>query len=138
MPYVPKPTPPQLWMERAKCQTTSVPDNWYPDRNAETYTPTVARAKAMCRGTDGRPPCPVLLECLAWSLLMKEKFGVWGGLSTRERNALRRSADLSRYKVVELLPPSPYKQMIQTYLEENSDGHTSAEAEEGASSTDTE
>lgn len=39
-------------------------------------------AKAFCRN------CPVREECRAHALAMREPFGVWGGLSEDERNAL--------------------------------------------------
>lgn len=39
-------------------------------------------AKAICR------PCPVQLECLADALDHQVPFGVWGGLTERERRAL--------------------------------------------------
>ena len=38
----------------------------------------------MCQG------CPVRLECLADALDSRTEFGVWGGLTERERRALRR------------------------------------------------
>lgn len=34
--------------------------------------------------------CPVRLDCLADALQWKSDFGVWGGLTERERRALRR------------------------------------------------
>jgi len=40
--------------------------------------------KALCRN------CPVKAECLRFALDNGEKFGVWGGLSERERRRLRR------------------------------------------------
>lgn len=40
------------------------------------------RAKAMCMG------CPVRTECLADALDNRVEFGVWGGMTERERRAL--------------------------------------------------
>ncbi|MGL5441656.1 MAG: WhiB family transcriptional regulator [[Mycobacterium] stephanolepidis] len=54
-------------------------DTWFPDRGGST-----SDAKRVCRG------CPVKGECLEWALVNDERFGVWGGLSERERRALRR------------------------------------------------
>jgi transcription factor WhiB len=34
--------------------------------------------------------CPVQDQCLAYSLIADEPFGIWGGLETDERQALRR------------------------------------------------
>ncbi|MFC4334894.1 WhiB family transcriptional regulator [Salininema proteolyticum] len=41
-------------------------------------------AKKICRG------CPVRLECLADALDNRIEFGVWGGMTERERRALLR------------------------------------------------
>jgi WhiB family redox-sensing transcriptional regulator len=35
--------------------------------------------------------CPVQRTCLAWALRTREPYGVWGGLSTEERERLIRS-----------------------------------------------
>ncbi|MGI8881141.1 MAG: WhiB family transcriptional regulator [Jatrophihabitans sp.] len=43
------------------------------------------RAKQVC------DDCPVVRECLAWALRTREPYGVWGGLSTHERDAMIRS-----------------------------------------------
>ena len=40
------------------------------------------RAKAVCSG------CPVIDSCLRWALAAREPYGVWGGLSVEEREAL--------------------------------------------------
>ena len=42
-------------------------------------------AKAVCRH------CPVIAECLADALDNRTQFGVWGGMTERERRALLRS-----------------------------------------------
>ncbi|MFF2376438.1 WhiB family transcriptional regulator [Streptomyces xiamenensis] len=42
------------------------------------------RAKAVCTG------CPVKTECLAYGLDHRIEFGVWGGMTERERRALLR------------------------------------------------
>lgn len=42
------------------------------------------RAKKICRG------CPVRTECLADALDNRIEFGVWGGMTERERRALLR------------------------------------------------
>lgn len=39
-------------------------------------------AKVVCKG------CPVLAQCLAEALDSRTEFGVWGGLTERERRAL--------------------------------------------------
>jgi WhiB family redox-sensing transcriptional regulator len=42
-------------------------------------------AKRLCRG------CPVVFECLADALDNRTPFGVWGGMTERERRALLRA-----------------------------------------------
>ncbi len=44
----------------------------------------------MCRG------CVVREDCLEYALANGEKFGIWGGLSERERRRIRRMRTLQR------------------------------------------
>ncbi len=44
----------------------------------------------MCRG------CVVREECLEFALANGEKFGIWGGMSERERRRVRRQRALAR------------------------------------------
>jgi WhiB family redox-sensing transcriptional regulator len=67
----------QDWSTRAACQQTS-PDNLFVQGAAQN------RAKSVCLG------CPVRTECLADSLDNRVEFGVWGGMTERERRALLR------------------------------------------------
>jgi WhiB family transcriptional regulator, redox-sensing transcriptional regulator len=52
----------------------------------ELFVPGAAqnRAKAVCMG------CPVRTECLADALDNRTEFGIWGGMTERERRALLR------------------------------------------------
>lgn len=52
---------------------------WFPEPGQ-----TVNTAKALCR------QCPVIEECRDWALRF-EDFGVWGGMSERERRRYRRT-----------------------------------------------
>ena len=61
------------------------PDLFFPERGASTR-----EAKAVCRG------CEVRGECLEYALAHGEKFGIWGGLSERERRRVRRQRALER------------------------------------------
>jgi WhiB family redox-sensing transcriptional regulator len=65
------------WMEEAAC-ANSDPDLFFPERGD-----SVVEAKAVCRG------CPVRAECLEYALERGEKYGLWGGLSVRERRKIR-------------------------------------------------
>ncbi len=72
------------WQERANCLGVD-PDLFFPERGASTK-----EAKAVCNG------CEVRLECLEYALAHGEKFGIWGGMSERERRRLRRQRALAR------------------------------------------
>src|SRR6266849_3329802 len=65
------------WTTRAACKGTD-PDELFVQGAAQN------RAKLICRG------CPVRTECLADALDNGIEFGVWGGMTERERRALLR------------------------------------------------
>src|SRR5277367_7044931 len=67
----------QDWTLRAACRGAA-PDALFTSGAAQH------RAKSVCRG------CPVRTECLADALDNRVEFGVWGGLTERERRALLR------------------------------------------------
>lgn len=67
------------WVVRAACQGT-VDDTWFP----EAAEP-VRRAAAVGRCV----PCPVRRSCLAFALATDQRYGVWGGTTDRQRDALR-------------------------------------------------
>jgi WhiB family redox-sensing transcriptional regulator len=72
------------WQERANCLGVD-PDLFFPERGASTR-----EAKAVCAG------CEVREDCLEYALAHGEKFGIWGGLSERERRRVRRQRALAR------------------------------------------
>jgi WhiB family transcriptional regulator, redox-sensing transcriptional regulator len=74
------------WQERANCLGVD-PDLFFPERGASTK-----EAKAVCRG------CEVRADCLEYALSNGEKFGIWGGLSERERRRVRRQRALERQR----------------------------------------
>ena len=120
-------SPTDIW-DKGKCRETGANlEDFYPNRSRDLYGPSADRAKAVCRGQDGLPVCKVLLECLSYALLTGDRFGIWGGLSPRERNALRRSQDLSRYRSAVLHRNSPYYDLIQNYLEQRHENENSAQ-----------
>lgn len=65
----------QSWRADALCRDTD-PDELFV-RGAEQN-----RAKMVCMG------CPVRTECLAEALDSRIDFGIWGGMTERERRAL--------------------------------------------------
>ena len=70
----------QGWQERALCAETD-PEAFFPEKGGSTR-----EAKKICTG------CEVRAECLEYALANDERFGIWGGLSERERRRLRRRA----------------------------------------------
>lgn len=68
------------WMAAGVCAQTD-PEIFFPEKGGP-----VREAKRVCGG------CPVKGECLAFALDNGERFGVWGGLSERERRRLVRGA----------------------------------------------
>ena len=76
------------WTTRAACKGTD-PDELFVQGGAQH------RAKLICRG------CPVRTECLADALDNGIEFGVWGGMTERERRALlRRRPDVTSWRVL--------------------------------------
>ena len=67
------------WQERALCAQTD-PEAFFPEKGGSTR-----EAKRICSG------CEVRAECLEYALAHDERFGIWGGLSERERRRLRRA-----------------------------------------------
>jgi hypothetical protein len=65
---------------------------WYPPRDKAQYKAIAEVSKAICFGKDGLPECPVRKQCLLYAESMSDQHGIWGGLSHRERNALKRKA----------------------------------------------
>jgi WhiB family transcriptional regulator, redox-sensing transcriptional regulator len=72
------------WQSKANCMGVD-PELFFPERGASTR-----EAKEVCRG------CIVREDCLEYALANGEKFGIWGGLSERERRKVRRSRALAR------------------------------------------
>jgi len=66
------------WQDSSNCLGVD-PDLFFPERGASTK-----EAKAVCRS------CVVKEECLEFALVNSEKFGIWGGMSERERRRIRR------------------------------------------------
>ncbi len=67
------------WQIRANCMGVD-PELFYPERGSSTR-----EAKEVCRG------CVVRQECLDYAIDNGERFGVWGGMSERERRGVRRA-----------------------------------------------
>jgi len=68
----------EQWQDRALCAQTD-PEAFFPEKGGSTR-----EAKRICMG------CEVKDECLEYALAHDERFGIWGGLSERERRRLKR------------------------------------------------
>jgi WhiB family redox-sensing transcriptional regulator len=79
------------WVRLAACRKLDEPDRLFVQGAAQHD------AKTVCRG------CPVRLECLAEALDARIEWGVWGGMTERERRAVlrRRPAVTSWRKLLE-------------------------------------
>jgi hypothetical protein len=66
------------WRDEGLCAQTD-PEAFFPEKGGSTR-----EAKSICRG------CDVRHECLWTALEANERFGIWGGLSQRERQSLMR------------------------------------------------
>jgi WhiB family redox-sensing transcriptional regulator len=75
------------WAPRAACRAES-PDQLFV-RGAEQN-----KAKQLCSG------CPVRTECLAEALDHQIEWGVWGGMTERERRALLRRHPNASWRAV--------------------------------------
>ncbi len=68
--------PSEDWEDLALCKETGG-DDFFPEKGESTKV-----AKAVCA------KCEVTSECLGLALRIGARFGVWGGLSERERRQL--------------------------------------------------
>jgi WhiB family transcriptional regulator, redox-sensing transcriptional regulator len=68
------------WQERALCAQTD-PEAFFPEKGGSTR-----EAKRVCLA------CEVRSECLEYALANDERFGIWGGLSERERRRVKKRA----------------------------------------------
>jgi WhiB family redox-sensing transcriptional regulator len=76
--------PGRTWQARANCMGVD-PELFFPERGASTR-----EAKEVCRG------CVVREDCLEYAISNGEKFGIWGGMSERERRRVRRARVLAQ------------------------------------------
>jgi len=82
------------WMDRARCAEVG-DDFWFPEKGGSTREP-----KRVCQS------CEVRAECLEYALDHDERFGIWGGMSERERRRLKNRPPKQRNPET---PPSPHR-----------------------------
>ncbi|TFB91065.1 MULTISPECIES: WhiB family transcriptional regulator [Cryobacterium] len=71
---------PLSWQSDSLCAQTD-PEAFFPEKGGSTRD-----AKKICSS------CEVKTQCLQYALANDERFGIWGGLSERERRKLRKRA----------------------------------------------
>ena len=69
---------PEEWMQHGACVGED-PDLFFPSEGGPA-----TKAKAICA------VCPVRVECLTFAVSEPISFGIWGGLTPRERRRVRR------------------------------------------------
>lgn len=69
------------WQEDALCNQTD-PEAFFPEKGGSTR-----EAKKVCNG------CEVAEKCLEYAMSNDERFGIWGGLSERERRKLKKKRE---------------------------------------------
>lgn len=77
------------WRDDAICATSGYPDEWH----LEHYS-----AKKLCHG------CPVISECLTYALDTDQEWGIWGGMTSKERRTLKRRTN-KFLSLIETLKP---------------------------------
>ena len=71
------------WQDAANCKGANA-DLFFPERGASTRTAT-----GICR------ECAVRADCLEFAITTGEKFGIWGGMSERERRRVRKERQIA-------------------------------------------
>ena len=66
------------WRSHAACRNAD-PSIFFPEKGEGTIH---LKAKALCRS------CPVIEVCLDYAITNGERYGVWGGMSARERKKI--------------------------------------------------
>ncbi|MFT8649590.1 MAG: WhiB family transcriptional regulator [Bifidobacterium psychraerophilum] len=73
-----KPDADLSWQHEALCAQTD-PEAFFPDKGGSTR-----EAKKVCAR------CEVREQCLQWAVDHDERFGIWGGMSERERRRYKK------------------------------------------------
>ncbi|MEE9297776.1 MAG: WhiB family transcriptional regulator [Acidimicrobiia bacterium] len=71
------------WQDGANCKGANA-SLFFPERGASTRA-----AKGICR------ECAVRVDCLEFAITTGEKFGIWGGMSERERRRVRKERQIA-------------------------------------------
>jgi WhiB family redox-sensing transcriptional regulator len=77
------------WRNRAACLDED-PELFFPIGSTEPSFRQIELAKAVCHR------CEVIETCLSWAIETRQDNGVWGGMSSDERRALKRRTARAR------------------------------------------
>lgn len=81
----PRPLTKYAWMDDGACRDLDI--NFLPD---ESDTRAIDRAKHVCS------TCPIQARCAGEALGRREPYGIWGGLSEKDRRSILRRNRQSR------------------------------------------
>lgn len=81
------------WHDSANCKGMET-NIFFTESTNKQYKKNTALARAVCN------KCKVRSECLNYALTENVPFGIWGGLSPRERSAVIRKYKLENYSTV--------------------------------------
>ncbi|CAB4936567.1 unannotated protein [freshwater metagenome] len=80
------------WQDHASCSGHDVMMFYHPgDQRGRTRRRREVVAKSICFG------CPVRLDCADYAIRAREPYGVWGGLTEAEREAIYASIPVEQY-----------------------------------------
>jgi WhiB family transcriptional regulator, redox-sensing transcriptional regulator len=82
----------EKWRDQALCRNED-PEIFFPIGEEGPSASVIDRAKALCLG------CPVMDDCLQWSLDTGQQFGVSGGMTPRERRHFKRVRVMAKRSV---------------------------------------
>ena len=72
------------WKNDALCARVGSPDQWFSTGNGHDSRLAEKRTALICVG------CRVKDACLSYALENREEWGIWGGMTTTQRNSLLR------------------------------------------------
>lgn len=74
----------ETWRNLALCKGKTTND-FYPEMGVKGAAKQVKEMKMFCR------ECPVILDCLDYALENDEQFGIWGGMTPKERSKIKKN-----------------------------------------------
>jgi WhiB family redox-sensing transcriptional regulator len=80
------------WRQRAACRNLD-PDLFFPIGTAGPSVGQTIEAKRVCLA------CPVRNACLNWAIGHCQDYGIWGGMTEAERQALRSAQNVRQRRL---------------------------------------